>query len=58
MTQSFRLRESKGETEALVCTADFKYTDPSQYRIAARITARITDVFGNEGIATVNVEVK
>ncbi len=52
--QSFRLRKSKGETEPLVFTADLKYTDPGQYRIAARVT----DVFGNDGIATVNVEVK
>jgi adenine-specific DNA-methyltransferase len=52
--QSFRLRKSKGETEPLVFVAEFKYTDPGQYRIAARVT----DVFGNDGIATVNVEVK
>ena len=52
--QSFRLRKSKGETEPLVFVAELKYTDPGQYRIAARVT----DVFGNDGIATVNVEVK
>jgi adenine-specific DNA-methyltransferase len=52
--QSFRLRKSKGETEPLVFVAEFKYPDPGQYRIAARVT----DVFGNDGIATVNVEVK
>jgi hypothetical protein len=52
--QSFRLRKSKGDTEPLVFVAELKYTDPGQYRIAARVT----DVFGNDGIATVNVEVK
>jgi len=52
--QSFRLRKSKGETEPLVFVAELKYPDAGQYRIAARVT----DVFGNDGIATVNVEVK
>jgi adenine-specific DNA-methyltransferase len=52
--QSFRLRKSKGETEPLIFAAEFKYPEPGQYRVAARVT----DVFGNDGIATVSVEVK
>jgi adenine-specific DNA-methyltransferase len=51
--QSFRLRKSKGEVEALSFTAEFKYAEAGQYRIAARVT----DVFGNDGIATVACEV-
>lgn len=51
--QSFRLRKGKGEVEALTFTAEFKYADAGQYRIAARVT----DVFGNDGIATVSCEV-
>jgi hypothetical protein len=51
--QSFRLRKSKGEVEPLSFTAEFKYAEPGQYRIAARVT----DVFGNDGIATVSCEV-
>ncbi len=39
----------KGEIEPLVFTAEFKYAEPGHYRIAARVT----DVFGNDGIATV-----
>jgi len=52
--QSFRLRKSKGEVEPLVFTAEFKYAEPGRYRVAARVT----DVFGNDGIAAVEVEVK
>jgi adenine-specific DNA-methyltransferase len=52
--QSFRLRKSKGEVEALTFTAEFRYAEPGIYRIAARVT----DVFGNDGIATVSCEVK
>jgi len=52
--QSFRLRKSKGETEPLVFTAEFQYTEPGQHWVAARVT----DVFGNDGIATVKVNVK
>jgi adenine-specific DNA-methyltransferase len=52
--QSFRVRKSKGEVEPLVFTAEFKYDQPGRYRIAARVT----DVFGNDGIAAVDVEVK
>ena len=35
-------------------TAEYKYEQPGHYQIAARVT----DVFGNDGIATVTVEVK
>jgi adenine-specific DNA-methyltransferase len=52
--QSFRLRKSKAETEPLVFVAEFQYTEPGQHWIAARVT----DVFGNDGIATVKVRVK
>lgn len=52
--QSFRVRRSKGEVEPLVLTAEYKYTEPGHYRVAARVT----DVFGNDGIATVTMEVK
>lgn len=52
--QSFRLRKSKGEVEALTFTAEFRYAEPGIYCIAARVT----DVFGNDGIATVSCEVK
>jgi len=52
--QSFRVRRSKGEVEPLVLTAENKYEQPGHYRVAARVT----DVFGNDGIATVIVEVK
>jgi adenine-specific DNA-methyltransferase len=52
--QSFRVRKGKGESDPLVFTAEFKYTQPGQYWIAAKVT----DVFGNDGIATVQIEVK
>lgn len=52
--QSFRVRKGKGETEPLVLTAEYKYEQPGHYQIAARVT----DVFGNDGIATVTAEVK
>lgn len=51
--QSFRVRRGKGEAE-LTFTAEFKYDQPGQYRVAARVT----DVFGNDGIATTTVEVR
>ncbi|MCC6558594.1 MAG: hypothetical protein IT372_37135, partial [Polyangiaceae bacterium] len=51
--QSFRLRKSRGEVEPLTFTAEFRYAEAAQYRIAARVT----DVFGNDGIATVSCEV-
>ena len=52
--QSFRIRKSKSDVEPLVLTAEQKYAQPGHYRVAARVT----DVFGNDGIATVVVEVK
>jgi len=51
--QSFRLRKAKGEVEPLTFTAEFRYAEAGQYRIAARVT----DVFGNDGLATVTCEV-
>lgn len=52
--QSFRIRRSKGEVDPLVLTAEYKYQEPGHYRVAARVT----DVFGNDGIATVTMEVR
>ena len=52
--QSFRVRQGKGESDPLVFTAEFKYAQPGKFWIAARVT----DVFGNDGIATVQIEVK
>jgi DNA modification methylase len=52
--QSFRLRKSKGEVEGLLFKAEFSYAEAGHYRIAARVT----DVFGNDGIATVTCEVQ
>jgi hypothetical protein len=51
--QSFRLRKAKGEVEPLTFAAEFRNAEPGAYRIAARVT----DVFGNDGIATVHCEV-
>ncbi len=51
--QSFRSRGGKAEP-TLAFEAKFSYAQPGRYRIAARVT----DVFGNDGIATVDVEVK
>lgn len=51
--QSFRLRKPKGEVESLTFSAEFHYPEPGVYRIAARVT----DVFGNDGISTVSCEV-
>lgn len=48
--QSFRSRDGQG----LKLTAELAYDQPGRYRIAARVT----DVFGNDGIATAMVEVK
>lgn len=50
--QSFRTRGGNGNDE-LTFSAKFTYPQPGRYRIAARVT----DVFGNDGIATVEVEV-
>jgi adenine-specific DNA-methyltransferase len=52
--QSFRTRRGKGDVEPLVFSAELRYSEPGRYRIAARVT----DVFGNDGIATVMAEVK
>lgn len=52
--QSFRTRKSKGEVEELVLAAELVYPHAGRYRVAARVT----DVFGNDGIAAVNVDVK
>jgi len=52
--QSFRVRRGKGDVEPLVFSAELRYSEPGRYRIAARVT----DVFGNDGIATVSAEVK
>lgn len=51
--QSFRERGAKKGT-ALTFTAELRYEKPGTYRLAARVT----DVFGNDGIATVDVAVK
>ncbi|SRR6266545_2170886 len=51
--QSFRSRAADGLGE-LTFSSKFSYPEPGVYRIAARVT----DVFGNDGIATVQVEVK
>jgi hypothetical protein len=37
-----------------VFSADLTYAAPKLYRVAARVT----DVFGNDGIAAIDVEVK
>jgi adenine-specific DNA-methyltransferase len=50
--QSFRTR-GNGNGE-LTFTAKFAYPGTGQYRVAARVT----DVFGNDGIAAIEVEVK
>ncbi len=52
--QSFRVRRSNSEVEPLIFTAEYRYEQPGHYRVAARVT----DVFGNDGIATVTMEVK
>lgn len=51
--QSFRSKGADGNGE-LTFAAKFSYAEAGLYRIAARVT----DVFGNDGIATVEVEVK
>ena len=51
--QSFRSRGVQG-AGALTFEAKFSYSEAGRYRIAARVT----DVFGNDGIATVEVEVR
>ncbi len=51
--QSFRGQGGNGNAE-LTFSAKFSYLESGLYRIAARVT----DVFGNDGIATVEVEAK
>lgn len=51
--QSFRERGAK-KGEAPQFSAELRYESPGSYRVAARVT----DVFGNDGIATVDVTVK
>jgi DNA modification methylase len=51
--QSFRTQRGKERADRLTFSAEFKYADPGKYRLAARVT----DVFGNDGIATIDVEV-
>lgn len=51
--QSFRERRGRKETTDLTLTAEFSYETPGTYQVAARVT----DVFGNDGIATVEVKV-
>lgn len=51
--QSFRGQSAEGTSE-ITFAAKFSYPDAGTYRIAARVT----DVFGNDGIATVEVDVK
>lgn len=52
--QSFRVRRGKGAVDPLLLTAEYRYAQPGKYQIAARVT----DVFGNDGIATVEAEVR
>lgn len=52
--QSFRTRKGNGAGSGLVLEAEFRYDNPGRYRIAARVT----DVFGNDGIATLDIEVR
>jgi adenine-specific DNA-methyltransferase len=51
--QSFRTRRSTSEVDPIAWTAEFEYDKAGEYRVAARVT----DVFGNDGIATMNVKV-
>ncbi|MDP2315088.1 MAG: site-specific DNA-methyltransferase [Pseudomonadota bacterium] len=51
--QSFRIRRGKNKLDPLVLTAESRYERPGRYQIAARVT----DVFGNDGISVVDVEV-
>ncbi|MBI2900955.1 MAG: site-specific DNA-methyltransferase [Planctomycetes bacterium] len=51
--QSFRSQGGSGDGE-LTFSAKFSYPEGGRYRVAARVT----DVFGNDGIATVEVETR
>lgn len=50
--QSFRIRRGK-QLDPLVLVAESRYDRPGRYQIAARVT----DVFGNDGVSVVDVEV-
>lgn len=53
--QSFRQKTAKSSgSDELTFVAERSYDEPGRYRIAARVT----DVFGNDGIATVEVNVE
>lgn len=52
--QSFRVRKSKSQVEPLIFHAELTFDQPGQHRIAARVT----DVFGNDGIATATVDLR
>lgn len=52
--QSFRVRRGKNDVDDLAFSAEFRYDKHGMYHVAARVT----DVFGNDGIATVSVEVR
>jgi adenine-specific DNA-methyltransferase len=51
--QSFRIRRGKNQLDPLVLVAESRYDRPGRYQVAARVT----DVFGNDGISVVDVEV-
>ncbi|MCA9544370.1 MAG: site-specific DNA-methyltransferase [Myxococcales bacterium] len=51
--QSFRVRRSKKQIDPLLLVAETRYPRPGRYQVAARVT----DVFGNDGIQVVDVEV-
>jgi adenine-specific DNA-methyltransferase len=51
--QSFRQKKGKNAKDELTFVAERLYGEPGHYRVAARVT----DVFGNDGIATVEVDV-
>lgn len=51
--QSFRTR-GKGDTTELILEAETRFQAPGRYRVAARVT----DVFGNDGVSAVDVEVR
>jgi hypothetical protein len=52
--QSFRVSQSKQESDPIAFSAEYAFAEAGHYRIAARVT----DVFGNDGLATVPVTVK
>lgn len=52
--QSLRVRRAKGIAEPLVLRAELAYDRPGRYCIAARVI----DVFGNDGLATTEVEIR